>query len=176
MKPLLALAFVLAAAGCSISEDEEMRPRPTHTVTGTQSALPRRAVPARVPVPGADAPPIGPGTRPWVRGSVLHVADREVDVAPLRVDAWVVVPGGIYFLDGDKLWLTDLSRVRDTGLDDVERLETTPDGSRVVVRFGGPGRPTAYAFDTRSGDRVAPGGLDTLPARRPGPGVGSTQR
>jgi hypothetical protein len=162
---LLASALVGLLSGCTISKDEEMQPRAPRTSLRTQQAAPQRALPERIPV-AAGAAGFGPGSRSWARGSLLSVAGRRVDVTPLRVDAWVVVPGGVYFLDGHKLWFTDLSRIRDTGLDDVVRLAATPDGGRVVVRFDGPARPTSYAFGTRSGEPVAPRSLRTVPAHR----------
>lgn len=176
MRRLLALALLASAlvgslSGCTISDDEEMQPRATRTSLRTQAPVPQRALPAHVPVApsaGDGAAAIGPGSPTSARGSMLTVAGRRVDVSPLRVAAWVVVAGGVYFLDGQKLWFTDLSRVRDTGLDDVVRLASTPDGGRVVVRFGGPARPTSYAFDTRSGEPVAPRDIHTVPAHRPG--------
>lgn len=172
MRGFLALVLVLGATatGCSISQDEEMKPRPARTSTITRPAVPQRAVPSDVPVPHRTDTGIAASARSWAQGSVLHVGGRRIDVAPMHVDAWVVVRGGVYFLDDGRLWLTDLFHVRDTGLSDVERLEVTPDRSRVVVRFSGRSRPTAYAFDTRTGSRVEPGGLQTSLAQHPGEG------
>lgn len=165
--------MLLLATGCALSEDEEMRPRTVRTRVETQAPTPLRALPARIPAPGPDAPAdVGPGSHTRVDGAVLVVDDRRVDLAPMRAQAWVVVPGGVYFVDGGTLWFTDLDRVRDTGLAQVQRLETTPDRSRVRVRFSGSAEPSAYAFDTGTGARVEPEGLDTVPAERPAGAAG----
>jgi hypothetical protein len=124
---LAAVVTVSAAAslaGCGAPDDETVPPVVTTTV------------PPEPPTNLADLPvgtgDVAPGDRVRARGGVLEVDHRTVDLAPLRVDDFVVVRGGIFFRNGTELWFTDLGRARGTGYTDVRSLVASPDGRRLA--------------------------------------------
>ena len=147
---LAALATLLASSGCEMGQDEELTPKPRRTVTRTPSPEPA-PVPSSVPVGQGD---VSPGDVVWAQGNVLHVGKRAVDLATVGVDAFVVVPGGVYVLFSGEVWFTDLTKLRGTRLTGVTGLGATADRSRVVVsRRDGDGTGV-HAYDTRSGEVV----------------------
>jgi hypothetical protein len=115
-------ALVVTLAACGATDDEAARPVVTTTL------------PPEAPTDLADLPvgtgDIGPGDRARAHGSVLKVNGREIDLAPLRVDEFAVVKGGIFFRNRFELWFTDLGRARATGYTDVQSLVASPDGRR----------------------------------------------
>jgi hypothetical protein len=149
LSSLLVVAVLVLASGCRLGDDDEMVP-PTRTVTASPS--PRvTAVPSTIPVGDGK---ISPSDAVWAQDSVLHVGTGQVDLAPRRVDSFVVVPGGLYFVDHDQLWFTDLVRVRDTGLRGVTGLATNKDGSAIRVELSGPA--SVHAYDSRDGSSLSP--------------------
>lgn len=166
---LLVAGLVLAATGCEVGTDDEMAPPPTKTVTATpsQSVAP---APATVPV-GEGA--VSPADVVWAQESVLHVGRKEVDLAPIDIEAFVVVKGGVFVLAEDELWFTDLSRVRGTGLTDVTGLQASADASRLKVVDTMSGQELQQGYDTRTG-RAVTGAVDALSPDewRQGPGRG----
>ena len=89
---------------------------------------PRARSPRPPASPLAPAPGHGPGRprrrlpgrrRSGPQGSVLHVGRQQVDLSPIEIEAFVVVPGGVFLLSQGELWFTDLARVRGTGQTDV---------------------------------------------------------
>lgn len=150
-------AVLVLGSGCQISEDDEMV-QPTRTITASPSAAPT-AAPDSVPVGHG---PVSTDDVVWSQGSALHVGDRTVDLAPVTIESFVVVPGGVFLLASGELWLTDLTRLRGTGITDVTALGVTADASRVLVTAAG----SAYAYDTISGRGVGPQGLEPLSAQR----------
>ncbi len=132
--------------------------QPSETITAAPSAAPT-APPATVPVGEG---PVSPDDVVWAQGSVLHVGRRTVDLAPTTIESFVVVPGGVFVLASGELWLTDLTRLRGTGLTDVTALGVTADASRLLVTGAG----SAYAYDTGSGRAVSPRGLEPLSAQQ----------
>lgn len=167
--PLLAaLVGLQLVAGCDVGTDDELAPAPTRTVTATpsQSLAP---APATVPVGDGD---VSPGDVVWAQGSMLHVGRRQVDLAPVEVQAFVVVHGGVFALADGELWFTDLTRLRGTGQTEVTRLRISADADRLSVTDTRSGRPLEQAYDTRTGKalrgRVAtrtPGQLRAGPGR-----------
>ena len=158
---------VLLAGGCTTGTDDELAPPPTRTVTATpsQSLAP---APATIPVGQGD---VSPTDVVWAQGGVLHVDRRQVDLSPTDVEAFVVVPGGVFVLSGGELWFTDLARIRGTGQTDVTRVRTSADADRLEVVDTRSGHPAAQGYDTRTG-RAVRGAVETqTPAeRRHGPG------
>ncbi len=144
---------VLVATGCQVGQDEELVPKPRRTVTVTPSVGPQPvAVPARIPV-GRGA--VDPTDVVWVQGSVLHVGKDAWDLAPRRVTSFTVSDGGVYFLDGGKLWFTDLVRVRDTGVAGGQDLAAAYDGRAIRVGVAPSGGPAVrHGYDTTTGAQV----------------------
>ena len=146
---VLVALLVTLTSGCELGEDDEMAPKPTRTVT-------------RSPAPGARCRracrsgegDVSPASVVWAQESTLHFGTSQVDVAPMRIDSFVVVPGGVFFVSRGELWFTDLSRVRATGLMGVTRVSTTRDADALRVdlatglRRGG--RPTTSPPASRS--------------------------
>jgi len=116
------LAALVLVGGCGAPDDETVRP----TVTTT--------LPPETPTDLPDLPvgsgEIGPGDRVRAHGSTLRVNGRTVDLAPLQVDEYVVVEGGVFFRNETELWFTDLGRARATPYTDVRSLVASPDGHR----------------------------------------------
>jgi hypothetical protein len=152
----LLAATLLLATGCTIGEDDEMVP-PTRTVTASPSPD-VTAAPASVPVGDGD---VSPDDVVWAQGSALHVGRRSVDLSPAALEAFVVVPGGVFAVASGELWFTDLARLRGTGLTGVTGLQTTAGADRILVTLGGAGG-TTYAFDTATGQSVSPDGVVPL--------------
>ncbi len=146
----LAAALALVTGGCTIGTDDEMAPPPTRTITATPSASPPPA-PASVPVGHAD---VSPTDVVWAQASVLHVERRSVDLAPVNVEAFVVVPGGVFVLSEGRLWFTDLSRLRATGQTGVVGLKVNPDASRLVVTAVESADQVDHAYATATGNAV----------------------
>jgi hypothetical protein len=144
------VVLVVLAAGCDVGTDDEMAPAPTRTVTATpsQSVAP---APATIPVGTGK---ISPSDIVWSQGSVLHVGDRQVDLAPVEVDAFVVVPGGIFVLGGGELWFTDLARLRGTAQTEVTDVRVTAAADRLEVVDERSGAPLSQAYDTGTGKAV----------------------
>jgi hypothetical protein len=148
-------ASLASLAGCGAPDDETVPP----VVTTTVAPEPPTNL-ADLPV-GSGA--VAPGDRVRARDGVLKVGRRSVDLAPLRVDDFVVVRGAVFFLNGTELWFTDLGRARGTGYADVRSLVASPDGRRVAfLDFEhGPrdaqGTPLAIsiAYDATTGKALA---------------------
>jgi hypothetical protein len=153
-----ALVVVLATgvAGCEVGTQDDELDAPRRTVTATASPSPSPVA----SVPAAEGP-VAADDVVWSQGSRLHVGRRTVDVAPLTVDAFVVVSGAVYLLSSGELWFTDLSRVRPTGLTGLSGLDLSADGSllRATTSTG-----TALVFRTTDGKRVAAPGYRPAPA------------
>ena len=148
LAPLLLALVLLVATGCQLGDDDEMVP-PTRTVTASPS--PRAAaVPTAIPFGRGK---VSPSDAVWAQGSALHVGTREWDLTPHRVDSFVVVTGGVYFVDRGQVWFTDLVRVRDTGLRRATVLSTNQGGTAIRVELTG---PSVHAWDARNGESVAP--------------------
>jgi hypothetical protein len=164
---LLAAALVVLAGGCATGTDDELAPKPTKTVTATpsQSVAP---APATIPVGQGD---VSPTDVVWAQGSVLHVNGKEVDLAPMAIDAFVVVPGGVFVLDDGEVWFTDLSRVRGTAQTDVTGMQVSADASRLQIVDNRSGHRLEQGYDTRTGKAVR-GVVDTQTPeeQRKGPG------
>lgn len=150
-KRLAALASVVALAltACGVPDDEAARP------PASAAPMPLDHL-APLPVGKAE---LGPGDRVRARGSTLVVDGRVVDLAPMRVDEFVAVHGGVFFRNGTELWFTDLDRARATGYSDVESLAASPDGRRLAFldlehgprdRFGTP-LATSVVYDATTG-------------------------
>ena len=130
-----------------------MAPPPTRTVT----ASPRRtaAAPASVPV--------GKGRRLTGRrrlGTGQRAARRHAGRSTCRrsgIDAFVVVPGGVFVLSRGELWFTDLAGLRGTGLTGVTGCRRTADAGALRRRGRGrPDPPQVYAYDTGTGASMPP--------------------
>ena len=150
-----ALVAVLVAitSGCELGQDDEMAPRPTRTVTKFPSPAPTTtAAPTRIPVGQGRISPEGVV---WAQESTLHFGTRQVDVSPLRIDSFVVVAGGVFFVSRGELWFTDLSRVRGTGFMGVTRVSTTRDAGALLVESSA-GSAGVYAFDLATGASMPP--------------------
>ena len=80
-----------------------------------------------------------------------------MDLSPIGIEAFVVVPGGVYVLNEGELWFTDLSR-SGTGLTDVTGFGVTADGSRILVTVN-TGVETDVAYDTGTGKMVSSEGI-----------------
>lgn len=157
MTALLAGAALVLTSGCTLGEDDEMVP-PTRTVTATPSPA-TTAVPSSVPV-GQGA--VSSADVVWAQGNVLHVGGRDIDLSPVGIEAFVVVPGGVFVVNSGELWFTDLSRLRGTGLTGVTSLGVTADGSRLLVTGEPSGAEATYAFDTGTGRAVRSDGLTAV--------------
>jgi hypothetical protein len=153
--------------GCTVGQDDEMTPKPRRTVTASASPQ-QAAAPASVPIGQGE---VSPADVVWAQGSVLHVGKQTVDLSPVMVDAFVVVPGGVYVLNKRELWFTDLSRLRGTGLVGVTRLGLTADGSRILVSLEKAGVESDHAYDTGTGKTVSSDGVtpETAEQRLHGP-------
>ena len=164
--PLVA-GLVVATAGCEVGTDDELAPPPTRTVTATPSQSVPPA-PATIPVGQGD---VSPRDVVWAQGSLLHVGSREVDLAPITVEAFVVVRGGVFVVAEKEVWFTDLSRLRGTGQTDVSGLRVSTDGRFLEVRDMRSGQELEQGYDTRTG-RAVRGDVDTQSPeqRREGPG------
>jgi hypothetical protein len=164
--PLLLLVAGLALTGCRVtSQDDETAP-PTPPTTSSSPAQPAQALPATVPVGHGD---VGPDDVVWAQSGTLHVGTQQWDLSPLRVESFVVVPGGVFFLSDAELWFTDLVRARATGVTAATRLVSTAQGSTVRVTAGNPS--ATHAWDTTTGRSVPVQGEPEPPvAGRRGPG------
>lgn len=154
---LLLLVLLAMVAGCSAGEDDDLT-RPPRTAG---SPSPRTAgVPTSVPVGAGE---VSPSDAVWAQDNELHIASTVIDVSPLRIDSFVVVRGGVYLVDDGRLWFTDLSRARDTGLTGVTRLSVTRDDSVVRVELSA-GSPPATAVAFAAGDGSSVPMTDAVPA------------
>ena len=149
---LLVALLVTLTSGCELAQDDEMAPKPTRTVTRSPSPQVSASVPTSVPTGEGD---VSPSWVVWAQGSKLHFGTRQVDVAPLRIDSFVVVPGGVFFVSMGELWFTDLSRARATGLTDVTRVSTTPEADALRVELS-TGSGAEYAYDLDTGEAMPP--------------------
>lgn len=147
--PLLLALVLLLASGCQVGDDDEMVP-PTRTVTASPSPE-VTAVPSTIAFGHGK---VSPSDAVWTQDSTLHVGVREWDLAPHRVDSFVVVSGGVYFVDRGQVWFTDLLRVRDTGLRGATVLSRNESGTAIRVELTGPS--SVQAYDTRNGASVSP--------------------
>jgi hypothetical protein len=145
---VLVALLVTLTSGCELGEDDEMAPKPTRTVTRS----PAPEVPASVPTGEGD---VSPSSVVWAQESTLHFGTSRVDVAPLRIDSFVVVPGGVFFVSRSELWFTDLSRVRATGLMGVTRVSTTRDADALRVDLA-TGSDAVVAYDLGTGESNPP--------------------
>jgi hypothetical protein len=159
--------MVVLVSGCDLGTDDELAPPPTRTITATpsQSVAP---APATIPVGAGD---VSPADVVWAQGSVLHVGAKQVDLAPIDVEALVTVQGGVFVLAEGELWFTDLRRVRGTGQTSVIGLRVSADAERLVVVDTRSGDPLEQGYDTRTGKAVR-GEVATRTPRqlRQGPG------
>jgi hypothetical protein len=156
---ILSPALLLLVSGCEPGQDDEMVP-PTRTVTASPSPD-VTAVPDTVPT-GRGV--VAPDVVVWASGNTLHVGRRSVDLAPVGLDGFVAVPGGVYVVRDGRLWFTDLTRLKDTGITGVTRLGATADASRILVDVATPGAGATYAFDAVTGSAVSPDGLTPVTA------------
>lgn len=161
------LGLLVLGAGCDIGTDDELAPAPTTTITATpsQSVAP---APATIPVGDGD---VSPADVVWAQASVLHVGKRQVDLAPIDIEAFVVVRGGVFVLSEGELWFTDLRRVRGTAQTDVTQLRISKDAGRLSVVDTRSGHPLDQGYDTRTGKAIR-GVVHTLTPQqvRAGPG------
>lgn len=148
-----ALALVtMLTAGCSVQPDDEMV---VPSVTETAAPKPPTGLP-KLPVGKAG---LAPGTQVSVSGTVVSAAGRIFDITPLHIDAHVVTPGGIYFLNDGELWFTDLARVIPTPFHRVRGLSLSKDRGTIAfvdLEHGAPGEDGArlevmVRYDVRSG-------------------------
>jgi hypothetical protein len=116
------LLLLLTASACGAPDDETVRP------TASVTVLPES--PDDLPDLPVGTGAVGPGDRVRAHGSELVVDGRAVDLAPMRIDEFAVVQGGVFFRNGTELWFTDLDRARATGYGDVQSLVASPDGRR----------------------------------------------
>jgi hypothetical protein len=161
------VGLVLLASGCQVSTDDELAPAPTRTVTATPSPS---LAPAPATVPVGDGA-VSPADIVWAQGSVLHVGQQQVDLAPIDVDAFVVVQGGVFVLADGELWFTDLRRVRGTASTEVTQVRISGDAARLAVTDTRSGHPLVQGYDTKTGKAIR-GEVDTLTPQqlRAGPG------
>ena len=150
---LLVAVLVASTSACEIGQDDEMAPAPRRTITATPS--PHQALPGSVPVGEGE---VSSADVVWAQGNQLHVGKRTVDLSPVGIDAFVVVPGGVFVLHSGELWFTDLAMLRGTGLAGVTSLAVTADGTRILVSDAEDGVPTR-AYDTSTGMEVGSQGL-----------------
>lgn len=148
--------LVVLASGCNVGTDDELAPPPTRTITATPSQSLDPA-PATIPVGKGDVSPVDVV---WAQGSVLHVGRKQVDLAPIDVEALVTVPGGVFLLAAGELWFTDLKRVRGTGQTSVTGVRISADAERLAVVDTRSGEPLEQGYDTRTGKAVS-GEVDT---------------
>jgi hypothetical protein len=159
--------LVVLAGGCATGTDDELAPPPTKTVTATpsQSVAP---APATVPVGQGD---VSPSDVVWAQHGVLHVGGDQADLAPVDIDAFVVVRGGVFVLAEGELWFTDLARLRGTGQTEVTGVQVNGDASLLNVVDTRGGTEETQGYDTRTGKAVR-GEVHTLTPeqKRRGPG------
>ena len=150
-------ALLLVTTGCEIGTDDEMAPAPTKTITATpsQSVAP---APATIPVGQGK---VSPTDSVWADGGVLHVGRKQVDLSPIEIEAFVVVPGGVFLLSQGELWFTDLTKVKGTGQTDVTGVRTNADGTVLEVVDMRSGEPLSQGYDTATG-RAIRGQVATL--------------
>jgi hypothetical protein len=164
---LLTAVLVVLAGGCATGTDDEMAPPPTRTITATpsQSVAP---APATIPVGHGD---VSPADIVWAQGGVLHVDGDQADLAPVDIEAFVVVPGGVFVLAAGELWFTDFTRLRGTGQTGVTGVQVNGDASLLNVLDTRGGTEETQGYDTRTG-RAMPIEVTTqTPAqKRRGPG------
>lgn len=145
---ILVAVLVTLTSGCELSQDDEMAPRPTRTVTKS----PAPAVPETVPVGQGE---VSPNSVVWAQESMLHVGIRQVDLSPLSIDSFVAVEGGVFFVARGELWFTDLSRARGIGLANVTRVATTRSAGALLVEVdAGSGPVKTYVYDLGTGASV----------------------
>jgi hypothetical protein len=156
---LLVAALVVLTSGCEIGQDDEMAPAPRRTITATPS--PEQAIPTTVPVGKGK---VSPTDVVWAQGNMLHVGKVSVDLSPVGIDAFVVVPGGVFVLYSGELWFTDLSRLRGTGLTGVTGLGVTADATRILVTEAKNGDAEDHAYDNRTGKAVSSEGVRPVTA------------
>jgi hypothetical protein len=156
---LLVVTLLVLSSGCTIGDDDEMV-QPSRTVTASPSPA-RTAAPTTLPVGQGT---VSPADVVWAQGTRLHVGLRSVDLSPVGVDAFVVVPGGVYVLSGGELWFTDLGRLKGTGLTGVTGLGVTADASRILVTAPDTGTGSPYAYDTGTGRAVSSDGVTPVSA------------
>jgi hypothetical protein len=147
---ILVAVLVALTTGCEVGQDDERAGPPRRTITASPSPD-VTAAPTVVPVGEGK---VSPADVVWAQGNVLHVEKRTIDLAPVGIDALVVVRGGVFVLSSGELWFTDLTRLRGTGLTDVTGLGVTADAHRILVSGQQGGVATAYGFDTRTGQAV----------------------
>lgn len=135
LAPALALLVLQLGAACERAPDDEMVvPEVTRT---TAPETPKRL--PDLPVGRAG---LKPTDRVLVGGTVIQAGGRVIDVSPMRVDAHVVTPGGIYFVNGGELWFTDLTRIVPTPFKQVRGLQLASGGGQLVfidLEHGAPG-------------------------------------
>ena len=155
-------------AGCAAGTDDELAPPPTKTVTATpsQSVAP---APATVPVGQGD---VSPSDVVWAQRGVLHVGGDQVDLAPVDIDAFVVVRGGVFVLAEGELWFTDLARLRGTGQTEVTGVQVNGDASLLNVVDTRRRSPRRRRATTPARARPSAARSDTLTPeqKRRGPG------
>ena len=78
----------------------------------------------------------------------------QADLAPVDIDAFVVVHGGVFVLAEGELWFTDLARLRGTGQTDVTGVQVNADGSLLKVVDNRGGTQEMQGYDTRTGKAV----------------------
>jgi hypothetical protein len=143
---------LLAVSGCTSGPDDEMT-QPTRTVTASPAPQ-TTAVPGSVPTGHGS---VSSSDIVWAQDNTLHVDARPVDLAPLSIEAFVVVEGGVFFVDKGELWFTDLSRVRGTGITGVTRLSATTNGSAITVETStAAGARSVHAYSMADGSSVPP--------------------
>ena len=158
---VILVALVVLTTGCALGEDDEMAPAPRRTVTASPS--PQQVVPGSVPIGEGE---VTQADVVWAQGTVLHIGKQTVDLAPVTIDAFVVVPGGVYVLNSGELWFTDLSRLRGTGITDVTGLGVTDDGSRILVSVTKAGVESDHAYDTGTGKAASSDGVTPVTAEQ----------
>jgi hypothetical protein len=164
LAPMLLVLAVLVLTGCRVTSQDDETTAPTPS---PPSSSPRQPLPTTLPVGHGN---VGPDDVVWAQGGVLHVGSRQWDLTPLSVESLVVVPGGVFFLSGGQLWLTDLVRARATGVNGATRLVSTADASAVRVTVGDPA--TTRAWDAATGRKMPVKDAPEAPAaNRRGPGA-----
>lgn len=137
-----AATLLALVTGCTTSTDDEMQARPTPTVTVTGE--PVRELPDRLDLRSdvdlSDAVV-------WVDGSVVHVDDRPVDVAPLRPSRVIVLDGGVLALADEQVWFLAGRRAVGLPLPPTTSMDLSADGSQVVLRVADREEPVAWATD-----------------------------
>ena len=105
-------------------------------------------------------------TSVWAQGGVLHVGRQQVDLSPIEIEAFVVVPGGVFLLSPAASCGSPTSPgCRGTGQTDVTGVRTNADGTVLVVVDTRSGRPMSQGYDTATG-RAIRGPVDTLTPER----------